>query len=217
MLRLCALVLLVARSAAAADGTWKQLFDGKDTAGWEHVGPGGFTVQDGLLVTQGGMGLLWFTGEKFGDAVIRVLFCAAGARSNSGVLIRIPEKPKDPWYAVHHGYEVQIEEAGDEYHRTGVIYSMSKALAPAPLAEGGWNTMEITLQGQRTVVTVNGVKVTDFEGTQTAPERKQWYEPERGPRPDHGYIGVQNHDARSTVAFREISVRALADAKSTPR
>ena len=38
-------------------------------------------------------------------------------------------------------------------------------------------------------------------------KRKRWYEPQRGPRPDEGYIGLQNHDGRSTVLFREVSVR----------
>jgi hypothetical protein len=38
------------------------------------------------------------------------------------------------------------------------------------------------------------------------PERKQWFEPVRGPRPDTGYIGLQNHDQNSTVYFKEVSV-----------
>jgi hypothetical protein len=29
----------------------------------------------------------------------------------------------------------------------------------------------------------------------------------RGPRPDSGYIGLQNHDRRSTVYFKEVSVK----------
>jgi hypothetical protein len=182
------------------------LFNGKDLRGWEFLGPGRFVVEEGLLKTEGGMGLLWYTRQKFGDCTLRVVFKSNGPRGNSGVFIRIPEPPKDPWFAVHHGYEVQIEEAGDEFHRTGVIYSMSKALAKPPPSPDGWTTMEITLAGQRTVVTVNGVKVTDFHGSDPVPDRKMYYEPERGPRPDAGYIGVQNHDANSTIWFREISV-----------
>ncbi|HZV58816.1 MAG TPA: hypothetical protein VFF42_00645, partial [Candidatus Eremiobacteraceae bacterium] len=27
----------------------KQLFNGKDLTGWKHVGPGGMTVEDGLI------------------------------------------------------------------------------------------------------------------------------------------------------------------------
>jgi hypothetical protein len=201
---LALLVLLPADAGPAA----KQLFNGRDLAGWEFVGPGRFVVENGLLKTEGGMGLLWYAREKFGNCTIRVVFKPNGPRGNSGVFIRIPEPPKDPWYAVHHGYEVQIEEAGDEFHRTGVIYSMSKALAAPPAPADGWTTMEITLEGQRTLVHVNGVKVTDFRGTDPVPDRKMYYEPERGHRPEVGYIGVQNHDADSTILFREISVRA---------
>lgn len=208
MWRLPVLALLIAWTAYG-DGPAKQLFNGKDLDGWEHVGPGHFTVENGLLRTHGGMGLLWCTREKFGNCVVRVVFRTNGPRGNSGVFIRILDKPKEPWYAVHFGYEVQIEEAGDEYHRTGVIYSMTKALAKPPASPDGWTTMEITLDGQRTIVTVNGVKVTDFRGSDPVPERKMWYEPERGPRPDYGYIGLQNHDERSTIEFREVSVRSL--------
>jgi hypothetical protein len=45
-------------------GKWQQLFNGKDLTGWKHVGPGGDTVEDGLIRTHGGMGLLYWTGGK---------------------------------------------------------------------------------------------------------------------------------------------------------
>src|SRR5690348_3114288 len=37
------------------------------------------------------------------------------------------EKQVGAWYAVHHGFEVQIEDAGDSWHRTGAIYSLAEA------------------------------------------------------------------------------------------
>jgi hypothetical protein len=54
------LMLIAVRSlsAAKAPGAWKQIFDGKDLKGWGHVGPGSFVVTDGILKTEGGMGLL---------------------------------------------------------------------------------------------------------------------------------------------------------------
>src|SRR4051812_31877686 len=87
---------------------WRQLFDGKTLDGWEHIGPGSMTVEDGLIKTNGGMGLLWWTKEKFGDCVIRAVWKTKSETSNAGVYVRIEDKPGDPWYAVHHGYEVQI-------------------------------------------------------------------------------------------------------------
>ena len=203
-MRIVAALLLCAGLAPAAE--WKQLFNGKDLAGWEMAGPGRFVVENGMLKTEGGMGLLWYTGEKFGNTTVRVVFKTASAKANSGVFIRLPEKPKDPWYGVHNGYEVQIDAAGDEWHCTGALYSLSKATARPQKPQGEWNTMEIVLQGDRTVVKLNGQVVNDFRGDQPVPPRKMWFEPVRGPRAETGYIGLQNHDAASVVYFKEVSV-----------
>ncbi|MFL6215940.1 MAG: DUF1080 domain-containing protein [Blastocatellia bacterium] len=194
---------------ATIDG-WRQLFDGRDLEGWQHVGPGKFVVEDGLLRSEGGMGLLWYTGETFGDCKIRVVFKTTSAASNSGVFVRIADRPKDEWFAVHHGYEVQICDSQDEYHRTGAIYSLSKSARLASRPLGQWNTMEITLDGPRIRVNLNGVAVTDFDPAQSVPPRTKEFEPERGPRPTAGYIGIQNHDDYATgehVTFKEISVK----------
>jgi hypothetical protein len=171
------------------------------------VGPGRFVVEDGMLKTEGGMGLLVYDKEKLGNATLRVVFKTASARANSGVFIRLPEVPKDPWYGVHNGYEVQIDAAGDEWHSTGAIYSLSKVTKSSQKPAGEWNTLEIQLEGQVTAISVNGEKVNEFRGGQDVPPRQRWYEPVRGPRPDVGYIGLQNHDRASVVYFKEISVK----------
>ena len=46
---------------------------------------------------------------------------------------------------MHHGYEVQICDSQDEYHRTGAVYSLAKTASLASRPPGEWNTMEITL------------------------------------------------------------------------
>ena len=86
MMRLSVLFLMIfglgALPARAQSDGWKELFNDKDLTGWEHVGPGGFTVEDGLAKPHGGMGLLWWTGEKVGDSVIRVVFKTEKKDSN---------------------------------------------------------------------------------------------------------------------------------------
>ena len=186
---------------------WKQLFNGKDLTGWKMTGPGRFVIENGMMKTEGGMGLLYYEGGKFGNTTIRVVFKTTGERDNSGFFIRLPEPPRDPWYGVHNGYEVQIDSGGDDWHSTGALYSLSKVTARNQKPAGQWNVMEIQLQGQVTKVKVNGKLVNTFKGNQPVPERKQWFEPVRGPRPDSGYVGIQNHDERSTVLFKEISVK----------
>ena len=187
-------------------GDAKQLFNGKDLSGWEHVGPGRFTVEDGMLKTEGGMGLLWYTGTPVGNATLHVVFKTTTPKDNSGVYIRLPERPRDAWYGVHNGYEVQIDAAGDDWHCTGALYSLSRATKRTQKPMGQWNVMDIVMMRQGTQVILNGERINDFFGDQPVPPRKQWYEPIRGPRPDSGYIGLQNHDAASTVYFKEISI-----------
>ncbi len=187
----------------------EQLFNGRDMSGWEMVGRGSFRVEDGLLVTEGGMGLLWNTTRKVGDATLRVVYKVSRPEDNSGVFVRIAERPHDDWYAVHHGYEVQIMATDDEYHRTGCIYSLTKAPAGVQKAPGEWNTLDITMRGQLIDVELNGTPVTHFDPDAELPERKFDWEPERGPREEAGYIGLQNHDADSVVYFKEVSVLPL--------
>ncbi len=206
---LAALTVLIAFPARAQSDEWKQLCNGKDLTGWEHVGPGGFTVEDGLLKPHGGMGLLWYTPERIGHAVIRVVFKTVRNESNSGVFIRIPEKPTEPWMPVNRGYEVQIDNADDDYHCTGVLYSLTQALARPQKPPGEWNVMEITLDGPHTVVTLNGVKVTDYTEGGAVPPKKKSYEPDRGRRPDEGYFGLQNHSDTDVVYFKEVAVKEL--------
>jgi hypothetical protein len=205
--------LLVPPVHAQSEG-WKPLFDGHDLEGWKHVGPGAMTVEDGLIHTHGGMGLLYWTGGKLGDCVLRVVFRMRDKNDNSGVFIRIPIEPREEWMPVHYGYEVQIdndpEASGeDEHHATGTLYSLTRALARPGRPGPEWNTMEITLDGPRTVVLVNGVKVTDYTEGQPVPERKFDFEPQRGPRPLTGWIGLQNHSDNDVVFFKEVAVRPL--------
>jgi hypothetical protein len=115
------------------------------------------------------------------------------------------------WYGVHHGYEVQIAAGGDPSHGTGSIYSVAPASGPVKDATSGWKTMIITLRGTRIDVEYEGEHITSFDSTTTdLPARKIWWEPKREPkRPEKGYIGLQTHDPKDIVWFKEISVRPL--------
>jgi Domain of Unknown Function (DUF1080) len=194
---------------------WRQLFNGKDLQGWKHVGAGSMTVgDDGLLSTHGGMGLLYWTGGKIGNCIIHVVFRMGHENDNSGVFIRIPIEPTEAWMPVHYGYEVQIENHPErfdppegEFHLTGTLYSLTKALARTGKPGPEWNTLDITLDGSRTVVKLNGAKVTDYREGDPVPARKFDYEPVRGPRPKSGFIGLQNDN--DLVFFKEIAIKPL--------
>lgn len=210
------LCVLLAGAVALAAGP-KPLFNGKDLKGWARIprhegAPAGekpgFEVQGGLLVSlpDAPEDDLWYTGAKIGNATLRVVYKVSAPNANSGVFIRIPEKPKSEDDAIDKGIEVQIDETGDEWHCTGVFYSMTQAKARPYKPAGEWNTLDIAMKGLRTTVTLNGVVVTDYDGVSPVPPKKGRYEPERGPRPETGYIAVQHHGGAATVWFKEISL-----------
>ena len=156
-------------TGADPSSDWRPLFDGRSLEGWEHVGPGKFVVEDGVLRTEGGMGLLWYAREKLGNGVIRVVYKTADVRSNSGVYLRIADKPNDPWYAVHHGFEIQVMDQSTSGRGTGSIYTFAKA-AGNPPKSGEWNTLEITLKGNRISTAINGVQAADFDSSGLKPD-----------------------------------------------
>ena len=171
-------------------------------------------MENGLIRTHGGMGLLYWSRGKVGDCTIRVVYKMRDENDNSGVFIRIPTEPTDPWMPVNKGYEVQIDnhpERGgeDDYHVTGTLYSLTKPLAKPGKPGPEWNTMEITLDGPHTIIEVNGQKVTDYTEGGPVPPKKLSFEPERGRRPDMGYFGLQNHSDNDIVFFKEVAIKPI--------
>jgi Domain of Unknown Function (DUF1080) len=207
--------LIVFLTAGCCGASAQALFNGKDLSGWARIprhegAPAdqkpGFEVRDGLLVSlpDAPEDDLWYTRKKIGNATLRVIYKVSAPDANSGVFTRIPIEPKSEDDAINKGIEVQIQESGDDYHCTGVLYSMTKALARPYKPVGEWNTLEIAMQGPRTIVKLNGVLVTDYDGVSPVPPKKGQYEPERGKRPDTGYIAIQHHGGAATVWFKEI-------------
>ena len=206
---ICLFVVAIAIYLSAQQSR-RALFNGKDLDGWQQVGPGSFVVKDGMMKTKGGMGMLWYTREKIAHATIRVVFKLTSKESDSGVFIRIPEKPTEPWMPINRGYEVEIGDWPDDYSCTGVLYTFTRALARPIKPIGEWNTMDITIDGPHTIVYLNAVKVTDFTEGQTVPPKPVGsHDPDRGPRPNSGFIGLQNHPG-SEVYFKEVSVVLLS-------
>ena len=209
MMRYCLFVALLAALPALGQSS-EQLFNGKNLDGWKFQSgePGlvGFAVDGGVLHTQPGKGVLWYTRRKLGNETLHVVYKMSNEKGNSGVFIRIPAEPTAESDAINKGIEVQIQETGDDYHCTGVLYSMTQAKARPYRPAGEWNTLEITMRGQRTTVRLNGELVTDYDGVAPVPPKNGQYEPERGPRPDSGYIAIQHHGGAETLWFKEITL-----------
>ena len=185
----------VATSEKKPTGKWIQLFNGKDLTGWNHVGRGSFVVEDGALVTQAGMGLLYYETRSFRDFTLEVEWKVTNKCNNSGIFVRFPEKPPNPGYAVTQGYEIQIDDCDKKGLKvqTGSAYDQFAATKLASKPAGEWNKYQITIVGQHYTVVLNGEKVNEFDGVRGA----------------EGYIGLQNHDPVSRVSFRSVRVREI--------
>jgi hypothetical protein len=211
---ICYLVLFICLHTQVSAQKWTQLFNGKDLTGWKHVGGGSRFVENGLLSSTGGMGLLYWTGGKLGNCQIKVVYKMQNFNSNSGVFIKIPIEPKEEWMPVFYGYEVQIDNHPetsneDEYHISGTLYAFTKPKSKPGKPGPEWNTLLITLDGPRTIVYLNDQLVTDYREGEPVPPRKFDFEPYPGRRPDAGYFGLQNHGKEDIVYFKEVAVRPL--------
>lgn len=189
--------------------SWVKIFDGtkRSFKDWKHVDKGEIILENGILKTVGGMGLLYYKKQAFKNILLRVIYKNPGG-ANSGVFIRIPKPPTEAWMPVNKGYEVQIYDSGSKYHYTGALYSLTPVKAK-PAKPEEWNELLITMYEDMTRVHINGTLVTDYNEGQEVPPKKIWYEPDRGPRPQRGYIGLQNHGKDDVVFFKEVSYRKL--------
>jgi hypothetical protein len=176
-----------------------QLFNGVNFDGWQHAGAGGFSIVSGMLVTEGGLGLLWYSARQFRDFELNIDWKVTKTSDNSGIFVRFPAPDEDPRVAINEGYEIQIDDEGapdgDMIHKTGAVYGMQPPAGLASRPPGNWNTFVIRVEGQIYNVTLNGDRViTNFEGNRRV----------------RGYVGLQNHSPKDHAFFRNIVATPLS-------
>jgi tetratricopeptide (TPR) repeat protein len=198
--RLQALSEKFGESHQRPDTGFEILFDGVDLSPWKMAGPGRFNIfGDGILETEGGMGMLWYTKRQLRDFVLWVDWMATSPDDNSGIFVRFHDPGNDPMVAVDHGYEIQIDDRPKSKYpgsksQTGAIYGFAAPSEAAAKPVGEWNAYEIRVIGQRYTVILNGRKViSEFQG-------------DRG---TEGYVGLQNHHEGSHVLFRNIRIKEI--------
>jgi hypothetical protein len=204
-------MLFSALLAAAADEPgFKPLFDGKTLNGWKLVGGHGpgYTVSDNRIVCpkEGGGNL--FTEKEYGNFVFRFEFLLTPG-ANNGIGIRAPYEGD----AAYKGMEMQILDDGDamykgvikpeQYH--GSVYDVIPARTGFRKPVGEWNEEEITANGKRITVRLNGVIILDAD-LGIVKEAKV-LEKHPGLARTAGHIGFLGHG--SHVEFRNIRVKEL--------
>jgi len=175
-----------AGQANQAAAGWTTLFDGKNLSSFNTIGDANWQLMDGVVQANKGTGFL-VTKASYADFQLKVEFWVDDD-ANSGVFIRC-ENPQQ--ITAMNAYEVNIyDKRPDPTYGTGAIVDVAKPLT-AMKAGGKWNTFEITAQGPRMVVTLNGTKTVDVQNSAHT----------RGP------IGLQY--GAGTVKFRSVQIKAL--------
>jgi hypothetical protein len=180
---------------------WVSLFNGKDLTGWVKIGNEKWIVEDGTIYGEGiteKYGYL-ITEKDYKDFDLSLRF-KCEADGNSGVYLRTRFKPGT--VDVSDGYQVEIDRVLN--HHTGGLYGDNRGwmVWPSPEFETvirpyDWNDLLIQVLANRTIVTLNGVRVLDY----TNPS----------PRSMDGSIALQLHSGGlGKMRFKDIFVRDLS-------
>ncbi len=145
-------------------GGWTTLLDGeKGLENFERVGDVNWRAEDGAIVGDKGKGGFLKSKNSYKDFVLRVEFWAA-ENANSGIYMRCAE-PKN--LTDKTCYEANIfDQRPDQTYATGGIVHRGKLLQTVK-AGGKWNTYEITAQGKKMTVVLNGTKTSEIDSVES--------------------------------------------------
>jgi hypothetical protein len=193
-----------------------ELFNGKDLSGWEHFlveddvkMEDVWSVRDGILICQGEPGGYLCTKQEYESFKLVVEWRWPAIPGNSGVLMRITGQPK----MLPNCVEAQLKsgDAGDVYgfqgfqvggdapparkiddpDRFGGLMGLKK-IAGNENDPGQWNRYEITADGGKITVVLNGKQVNEATGCDTRA----------------GKIGLQSEGG--VIHFRKVTLTPLA-------
>lgn len=176
---------------------WIALFDGESLFGWRSESNANWQVINGCICADEGQSGLLRTGSQFDNYRLRVEF-AAGAETESGVVVRTSPRPVDP---ATDGYEVNIAPASSEFP-TGSIVARSRvesgSTSAQQLDEFRW--LEIVCLNDRIEVRLDGELLVDYQDKKPL---------------GRGYIGLQKNTG--PVRFRQVLLQPLFnDEANTP-
>ena len=191
--------------SAEGDG-WHSLFDGRSLDGWTaNENKDSVKVVDGAIVVGGDRSHVFYTG-RVGDHDFKNFHLKAKVKThpkaNSGIYFHTKFQ-EEGW--PDKGFEAQVNNTGGDPQKTGSLYGVVQ-VTEAPAKDNEWFDYEITVEGDRITIFIDGEKVVDFTETgDDMPHLKDF--PER--KLDRGTFALQCHDPGSIVHFKDIKVRLL--------
>jgi HEAT repeat protein len=190
-----------------ADG-FVSIFNGRNLDGWTG-NKVSYAVEDGMIVINPGneSGGNLYTEKEYSDFVFRFEFqLTPGA--NNGLGIRTPSEGD----AAYVGMEIQILDNTasvyanlEPYQYHGSVYGVIPARRGFLRPVGEWNYEEVTAQGTKIRVVLNGVVIVDGDIAGAIKDGTIDHKDHPGLKNKTGHIGFLGHG--SVVKFRNIRIK----------
>jgi len=188
--------ILAARDAAG----FTPLIAGKSLDGWQGATGAVKFAGDGHIVWQRGKGGTLFTKKEFSDFKMRFDF-KLPPNGNNGIAIRYPGHGDTAYSAI------ELQVLADDYkgivpeQAHGSAYKLAAAARGFQRPIGEWNFQEITVQGSKIKVELNGYVILDAD---MAKVKKKHAGKDR----KSGFLGFAGHN--DPVEFRNVQVKELS-------
>lgn len=191
--KLLVIIIMVSfASTVNAKPKWISLFNGKDLSGWFVRGKATWTVQDGILVGEGGMGHI-YTDATCSDFEAKGMFRISGTKSNSGFYFRA-NQPADNPDAFPRGYEAQICNNQEAY--TGWLWKPGKPTGKATellTKDGEWFSYRIKAVGTHIQFWINKKLVMTYDDKEFT----------------SGHFAIQGHNPGMKIEAKKLYYRDL--------
>ncbi|ODA34673.1 3-keto-disaccharide hydrolase [Planctopirus hydrillae] len=195
--------------ASKSESGFESIFDGQSLAGWAGAADQ-YEVVNGAIRCQKGKGGNLYTEKEYANFVARLEFRLPPG-GNNGLAIRYPGKG-NPAYSGMTELQVLDNDAPQyakldvrQYH--GSAYGMAAAKRGYLRPTGEWNFQEVTINGSRIIVELNGTVILDTDLSKVTEYMAD--SPHPGKDLVKGHFGFAGHG--DAVEFRNLSIKPLAD------
>ncbi len=187
------IILMCFAGTVNAQSDWVSIFNGKDLSGWFVRGNASWSVQEGIMAGEGGMGHI-YTEVTASDFEAKGMFRISGYNSNSGFYFRAspPEGRPDGF---PRGYEAQLYHG--EEHYTGWLWKPGTPTGKASKLlsrDDEWVSLRIKAVGPHIIFWVNDeIVMTHYDDEYTS-----------------GHFAIQVHHEGMKVEAKELYYRDLS-------
>ena len=211
LLILAAFAPATAEDKKPSEEGFASLFDGKTLNGWTGAKEA-YKVEEGSIVCVMGTAGNLLTEKEYADFIIRFEFKLTDG-ANNGLGIRCPNVAKGNLHL--DGTELQILDNTAEKYKTlqpyqyhGSVYGIQPAKREHLKPLGEWNSQEVTVQGRKIKIVLNGGTIVDCDLDEVTKNGTMDKAEHPGLKRSSGHIGFLGHGDR--VDFRNIRIKDLA-------